>query len=92
MTMTDPNSLYRQVFSRDLSFFLYVIDHVNTPISIKLHVNTLNSNELADQDIHRSILYNIQRPEFGFWNSNDIAVEIKQFPNKNQIKIFLKVF
>ena len=59
MTMTDPNSLYRQVFSRDLSFFLYVIENVNTPISIKLHVNTLDSNELTDSDIHRSILLNI---------------------------------
>ena len=59
MTMTDPNSLYRQVFSRDLSFFLYVIENVNTPISIKLHVNTLDSNELTDSDVHRSILLNI---------------------------------
>lgn len=35
---TDPNSLYRQVFNRDLNFFLYVIDKTEPPYVIKLHV------------------------------------------------------
>ena len=48
---TDPNSVYRQVFNRDLSFFLFVIDNTEPPYYIKLHITTLVPNELTDQQI-----------------------------------------
>ena len=28
----------------------------------------------------------------GYWNHNDIGIEIKQYPRKNQVKIFLRIF
>ena len=43
---TDPNSLYRQVFNRDLNFFLYVIDHTSPPYNLKLHISTKSNSEM----------------------------------------------
>lgn len=89
---TDPNSIYRQVFNRDLKFFLYVIDNSELPIHMKLHVQTQSPGELSDSAVKLSLLKTIQKQEFGYWTSAEIATEVKQFPRKNQIKVFLKVF
>lgn len=35
---TDPNSLYRKLYNRDLAFFQWVIDREQGPILIKIHV------------------------------------------------------
>ena len=52
---TDPNSVYRQVFNRDLSFFLFVIDNTEPPYFIKLHVTTLLPNEVTEEEVVASI-------------------------------------
>lgn len=52
---TDPNSVYRQVFNRDLSFFLFVIDNIDPPIHIKLHLTTVVPNELTDAEMIHSM-------------------------------------
>jgi len=48
---TDPNSLYRTVFSRDLDFFLYVFDHTDSPFQIKLHIDLKSPNEVTSGEL-----------------------------------------
>ena len=54
--MSDPHSLYRQVFNRDLDFFLFVIDNTPAPFHIKLHITTLYPDEVSSLDVVESVL------------------------------------
>ena len=75
--MTDPYSLYRQVFSKDLNFFMYVLDNSPPPFEIKLHITSLVPFEFSELDIKQNVLNFIQKPEYGFWNSKEISLEVR---------------
>jgi hypothetical protein len=122
MIKTDPNSVYRQVFNRDLSFFLFVIERIDPPIHIKLHLTTLVPNELTDAEVihsmrvylksiddmrlgpHRQQIQQQQVDNQVLSPANDgphertsdpstqTSIEVKQFSNKQQIKIFIKLY
>ena len=84
MKTTDQNSVYRQVFNRDLSFFLYVIDQVDLPILIKLHIvwndhlasEYQNSQLINNDDIIESVKQEIDRLDIGYC---DYKIEVKIF-------------
>lgn len=54
--MTDPNSLYRKLFNRDVNFFLWVIEREKGPILIKIHVQANSQRELKQTHIRRSVM------------------------------------
>lgn len=123
MVKTDPNSVYRQVFNRDLSFFLFVIDNIDPPIHIKLHLTTVVQHELTDAEmIHsmRTYLRSIDESNLAVgapshnggasqqqrgpenppamtsaakaeMYSRQTWIEVKQYPQKQQVKIFIKL-
>ena len=54
--MTDPNSIYRKLYNRDLQFFLWVIEkQANAPYLFKLHLQANNKNEMKPNTVKRSI-------------------------------------
>ncbi len=85
---TDPNSIYRQKYSKDLNFFLWAIDRFEHPIQFKMHLAYSKKPQyISDKQFqHSTVAYiqekvNIPRSEIG--------MEIKRYTRKNQIKIFL---
>lgn len=88
--LTDPHSLYRQVFNRDLNFFLYVLDHTDPPFLLKLHVSFLNEQEMSMLDIKGSALSMITAAN-GRENMSEIVIEQKILVFKRQAKIFIRI-
>jgi len=36
--MTDPNSIYRKLYNRNMEFFLWILEREEAPYVFKLHV------------------------------------------------------
>ena len=89
------------MFNHDKDFQLYVIDHIplDEPVVIKLHIESEVSNEFSDQQVREAVHSYVASWHVGFkLNSEqfeervpDDAIEIRQFPRKNQIKVFLRL-
>ena len=68
-----------------------MIDCSEAPYMIKLHIKTAYPHELTDIDIHQSILSYVQSQGGYLYNSNNINIQVQQYPQKCQIKVFIKV-
>lgn len=53
--MTDPNSIYRKLYNRNMEFFLWVIEREPSPFIFKLHIQALNKNEMKVNTVKRSV-------------------------------------
>ena len=54
--MTDPNSIYRKLYNRDLDFFLWCIEKQSkAPYLFKLHIQSYNKNEMKVPTVKRSV-------------------------------------
>lgn len=53
--MTDPNSIYRKLYNRNLEFFLWVIATEPAPFFFKLHVQALTKTEMKPSMVKRSV-------------------------------------
>ena len=54
--MTDPNSIYRKLYNRDMDFFLWVLEKQNkAPYVFKLHLQANSKNEMKVPTVKRSI-------------------------------------
>ena len=65
------------------------MDRSDPPYVIKLH---LTANNVRNIEVKQSILDYIQRKEFGYWTSQDIEIQLRQYPLKSQIKVFLNIY
>lgn len=92
MVKTDQNSIYRQVFNRDTKFFLYVIDNTEPPYVIKLHIANYDINEISKYEIKQSlneyVIAKTKMPQV----PKDMVIEIKQYPLKSQLKVFIRFY
>lgn len=53
--LTDPNSIYRKLYNRNMEFFLWVLEREPSPFVFKLHVQALNKNEIKVPMVKRSV-------------------------------------
>lgn len=54
--MTDPNSIYRKLYNRNMDFFLWILEREPAPFVIKLHLQARNKNDMKVAMVKNSIL------------------------------------
>jgi len=59
---------------------------------MKLHITQKNQNEMSNVEYYKSITKYIELTLEGRLDFNEIQVEIKQYPQKKQTKIFIRFF
>lgn len=53
--MTDPNSIYRKLYNRNMDFFLWILEREQAPFVFKLHVQAKNKKDMNVAMVKRSI-------------------------------------
>jgi hypothetical protein len=53
--MTDPNSIYRKLYNRNMDFFLWILEREQAPFVLKLHVQAKNKKDMNVPMVKRSI-------------------------------------
>lgn len=53
--LTDPNSIYRKLYNRNMEFFLWVLEKEPAPFIFKLHVQAQNKSEMKVNQVKRSV-------------------------------------
>lgn len=53
--MTDPNSIYRKLYNRNMDFFLWILEREQAPFVLKLHVQAKNKKDMNVAMVKRSI-------------------------------------
>ncbi|CDW84392.1 UNKNOWN [Stylonychia lemnae] len=87
-TLTNPNSTYRKLFNRNLKFFLWVIEKEEPPYIFKMHIQSMNQNDIDKQMIIQAIkkaLLNQLGHDF------IKSIDVRTFQKKNQFKVFLEI-
>jgi hypothetical protein len=75
-----------------LNFFIYVIDNTAPPYNIKLHITNEQPYELTDSEIRASMHAYVQAKARHYYDPNQLGIDVKQYPSKNQTKIFLRFY
>ena len=90
---TDPNSIYRKLYNRNMDFFLWILDREPAPYTFKLHVQAQTKNEMKVAIVKRSVQSLI--PQHA--TSNSAAkktaapkVQAQYFTKKKQFKVFVE--
>eukprot|EP00347_Sterkiella_histriomuscorum_P013453 403364654 len=86
--LTNPNSLYRKMYNKNLKFFLWVIENEQPPYIFKMHVQAHSSNDINTQLIQQAI-----KTQFTKVVGHDVikSIDVRSFPQKNQFKIFIEI-
>ena len=45
-TLTNPNSIYRKYYNRNLKFFIWIIQREDPPYIFKIHIQAKNNKEI----------------------------------------------
>ena len=53
--MTDPNSIYRKLYNRNMEFFLWILAKEAAPYVLKLHVQARHKHDMKVVQVKRSI-------------------------------------
>ena len=89
--MTDPNSLYRKLYNRNMDFFLWIIESEPAPYIFKLHVQAMNKNETKAAGIKRSVQALIGQNSGTGKKAQPPKIQVQFFSKKKQFKVFVEM-
>ena len=90
--LTDPNSIYRKLYNRNVDFFLWCIEQESAPYTFKLHVQGLNKNDMKVPMVKRSVQALIpHQPSGGPSKKSSLPkIQVQFFSKKKQFKVFVE--
>ena len=83
MVHTDPDSLYRKLYNKSLSFFIWIIETEPGPFVVKLHIQALSIKEMNMNQVRASLEALI--------NGDDYKINISFYAAKKQFKVFVTI-